>query len=258
MKKILFFLILTSLFAFNTSDIIKNIIGEQKYTTYKGLLKETINDQNASLKEIITALKENGLIDLFFKKPKLTHPTFIFINNNPVFNTKTLYETLQNLGYYYFYPSKIIKKENYSITLEINSNHHIDPLNFLNEIEHYGCKVIEINKKEDFTYKIDCENEIVKAIKLSQKTKSLVNAKGEYWIETGGFKKAYIKTSKYDFWYPYIVFYDKNLNILNIITSEFIQRQITLNIPENCKYIKIRDNYTKENFKRGIFIKGLQ
>ncbi|QCT94231.1 hypothetical protein FE773_03265 [Caminibacter mediatlanticus TB-2] len=258
-KLVIFFLVLTFAFA-KYENLIINLIGNKTYIQYKGLIQTLIKDNNvSSIEDVITILKENGLIELFFEKPKNIHPTFIFVNNNPIFNTKTLYNTLNNLGYYYFYPIKINKKNNiYKITLEMQSNHYIDPLNFIKEIKNYGCNVTNIKKTQNYTYYIDCQNEYINAPLITQKTQNFLNIKGEYWFNTNNFKKALIKTSKYDNFHPYIAFYDKNLNLLNIITNNNLQRQIIINIPKQCLYIKIRDNFTKENIKRGIFIKGLE
>jgi len=257
MKKLLFFLTITLSFA--NEALIKNIIGQKIYNEYQGLIKTVILDKNiTSLSEIVTILKENGLIELFFNKPKLIHPTFIFINNNPVFNTKTLYSTLKNLGYYYFYPSSVKKDNNYSITIEMLSKHHIDPVNFINEIQTFGCKVINLKNDNDFKYTIDCKNEKLNAPKVTNKLKAYLNIRGEYFFDVNNFKKISISVSKYDRWYPYIAFYDKNLNIIGVVTKENIEKKVILLIPPMCKYIKIRDNFTKENIKRGIFIKGIQ
>jgi hypothetical protein len=257
MKKIIFFLIIvSSLFAkFN----IKNIVGDKIYSEYKGLIQTIQNETNSSnLAQTITLLKENGLIQLFFDKPKVIHPTFVFINNNPEFNTKTLYATLKNLGYYYFFPSNIEKDTNYSITIEMLSTHHIDPVNFINQISTYGCNVINLENKGDFVYTIDCKNEYLPVPKITADTKAYLNVKGEYWFDTNGFKTVLVSTSKFDKWHPYIAFYDKNLNLITVFTSQNIQRKVKLNLTNDTKYIKIRDNFTKENIKRGIFIKGIQ
>ena len=258
MKKLLSLLLILSFSFGDVFTTIKNIIGEEKYQTYKELIQSTFKDQNSTLEEIITILEENGLIDLFFQSPQTITPTFIFKNNNPIFNTHTLYKTLDRLGYYYFYPKKVSTYGNYSITIEMKSTHHIDPLSFVQEIRNYGCEVIDIKNRGDYIYTIDCENERVNAYRLKDKTKSLINAKGEYWIDTNNFSKISIKSSKLDSWYPYVVMYDKNLNIINLIAKRNIQKTLILNIPNECKYIKIRDNFTKENIKRGIFVKGLK
>jgi len=256
MKKILIVFIFTvSVFA-NNIQTVKNLIGEEKFNTYYELLKPVLNE--TSLIKTLEYLQNNGLLDIFFNKPKLIHPSFVFINNNPVFNTKTLYSTLNSLGYYYFYPVKISKNGNYTITLEMKSTHYIDPLLFSKTIEQSGCKVISINKNENYSYTIDCENEHINTLKVIDKKIKLLNAKGIYWINPNSYNKIMIYSSKLDNWYPYIVFFDKNLNILNIIAKENSKRTVYLNIPAECAYIKISDTYSKENFKRGIIVKGIK
>ncbi len=257
MKKLLIFFSIVYLFA-NSYEYAKNILGERTYYKYKNVIISSL-EENASLKETIVFLENNGLINLYFNKIKTIHPTFIFKNQNPVFNTKTLYDSLKTLGYYGFYPTKIHKNNTYSITLEILSQNYIDPLNLLNELKKRGCTLYNIKKEKNFTYYISCDNEkIPNAKTLTNDIQALHNINGIYWIEPNNFKKIYISTSKYDFWHPYIVFYDKNLNILNIISTSNLERKKTLNIPQGTKYIKIADSFTKENIKRGIFIKGLQ
>jgi len=257
MKKLLVFIIFVCLNA-SSYDYVKNILGNDTFNTYKNLFYSSL-DKNASLKTSITFLEDNGLLDLYFKKPKKIDPTFIFTDNNPLFNTKTLYDILNSLGIINFYPVFIQKNDSfYKITLEMKSNHYIDPLNLINSFEDKGCKITNIIKNENFTYYISCQNEKINAFTLKNKITALHKIKGIYWINPGNFSKIYIKTSKYDFFYPYIVFYDKNLNILNIITSKNIKRTLILNIPENTKYIKIKDFFTRENIKRGIFVKGLK
>ena len=254
MKKLIFFLLSISLWA-NTS-FIKDLIGEDKFKTYYELIKPILNEKD--LIKTLEFLQNNGLLNIFFEKPKNIYPTFILKNSNPILETKILYQTLNKLGYYYFYPVKIINQKNYSITLEINSKHFIDPLLFIKTISQYGCTVINIQKKENYTYIIDCTNAKLNVPKIINKSIKYINAKGIYFFNSNGFEKIRISTSKYDKWYPYIVLFDKNLNILNIIAKESYQKQIIINIPNECKYIKIKDNYSKKNIKRGIYIKGLK
>ncbi|WP_456488377.1 hypothetical protein [Caminibacter pacificus] len=259
MKKLIILVsIISALFAFDVQSFVKNLIGEQKYQTYKNLISQTINENNATIESVILTLKENGLIDLFFDKPKIFETSFVFKDNNPELDTKILNETLKNLGYFYFYPSEIKTNGTYDITIEMNSGHFIDPLQFLREIKNFNCQIQNITKNDYYTYTIDCSNADLNVTKLTDNVQNLTNTQGEYWVDTNGYSKVVIKTSKYDKWYPYVVFYDKNLNILNIITSKNVQRIVKAKIPDDCKYIKIRDNYSKENIKRGIFIKGIK
>jgi len=254
MKKLIFFLLTISLWA-NTS-FIKDLIGEEKFKTYYELIKPILGEKD--LIKILEFLQNNGLLNIFFEKPKNIYPTFILKNANPILEAKILYQTLNQLGYYYFYPVKIINKQNYTITLEINSKNFIDPLLFIKTIYQYGCKVINIQKKQNYTYIIDCENAKLNVPRIINKNIKYINAKGIYFFNTNDFKKVKITTSKYDNWYPYIALFDKNLNILNIIANEASQKSIIIDIPNECKYIKIKDNYSKKNIKRGIYIKGLK
>ncbi|WP_457560793.1 hypothetical protein [Caminibacter sp.] len=258
MKKIILSLIFISCVFAQVN--IKNIVGEKVYNQYKGLINTIEKENNTSnLTQIITVLKENGLIELFFNKPKIIHPKFVFINNNPEFNTMTLYNTLKNLGYYYFYPSEIKNDSNYSITIEMQSTHHIDPVSFINEINTYGCNVTNLIKENDnYKYIIDCSNEHLNAPAITDQTKAYLKVNGTYWFDTNGFKQILITTSKFDRWHPYIAVYDKNLNLIEVIALNNIQKSVKLNLTKDTKYIKIRDNFTKENIKRGIFIKGIQ
>ena len=256
MKKLLLLLSFIFLNA-NSFTYVKNILGEDTFNTYYNLIKSSL-DENASLKDTLIFLKNNGLINLYFKKIKTIHPTFTFIDKNSIFDTKILYDTLKEMGYYNFYPIKINKNSHYSLTLEMMSQNYIDPLEFLINLNQKGCDLINVKKNQNFSYIIECKKPIINAKKLSNKIQILHNINGIYWVNPEKFSKIYISTSKYDFWHPYIVFYDKNLNILNIISSSDLIRKKILNIPQNCSYIKIADSFTKENIKRGIFIKGLK
>ena len=258
MKKYLLILISAVLLFADAYKYAENILGVKTYFKYKNVIKSTLN-KNSSLKNTLIFLKNNGLINLYFKKIKTIHPTFVFINNNPVFNTKNLYDILKKMGYYNFYPVNIHKDANYTITMEMKSQNHIDPLDLLNAFEKRGCKLINIKKNNNFKYIINCLNEkLPNTVKLKKNTQALHNIKGIYWIETKDFDKIKISTSKYDFWHPYVVFYDTNLNIINIISTSDLIRKKIFDIPQKCKYIKITDSFTKENIKRGIFIKGLK
>jgi hypothetical protein len=253
MRKLIIFL---SVFLF-ANNYVMNLIGEKAYKNYAPLLKDF--DKNLTLKESVKKLEDLGLINLFFEKPKIINTEFIFKNNNPIIEAKILYKTLNLMGYYYFYPSRLISQNNrYIVDIEMKTNHYINPLIFINTVENYGCKVSNIIKKDKYYYYVDVENAKIPAIKLSDEKKKYINAKGEYWIEPNGFKKVSIVSSKFDNWYPYIVFYDKNLNILNIIAYKKVCRYLSVDIPEYTAYIKIKDNYSKINFKRGILIKGIK
>jgi len=260
MKKLFFLLISFILLFANSYKFAQNILGEKIYSQYKNVIQSSL-DKNASLKNTLIFLENNGLINLSFQKIKTIHPTFILKDNNPIFETKTLYDILRDMGYYDFYPIHVYKNSNeYLITLEMKAQNYVNPLNLIKKLKKRGCKLTNVKKnKNDFIYYINCLNEkIYNAVNLSNKIDLLHNINGIYWIKPNHFDKIVISTSKFDFWHPYVVFYDKNLNILNIISTSNLIRQEILKIPQNTAYIKVADYFTKENIKRGIFIKGLK
>lgn len=55
-------------------------------------------------------------------------------------------------------------------------------------------------------------------------------------------------------WFPNIVFYDKDLNILDIVKEDKKSASLRLTIPENTTYVKIDDLYMLENIRRGLSV----
>jgi len=250
MKKLIIFLAI-----FLYANIAKNVLGDEYYK-YQQLINSSL-ETNASIKETILFLENNGLLNLFFKKKRIIRPTFIFLNNNPFFNTKTLYDSLENLGYLEYFPYEIIKNDTYSITLQLNQSHYINPLDIINEFEKRGCEIINITKQKNFTYYVSCENEkIPNVFNLNKKLTLLHRIKGIFWIKANNFQKIYLKN--FISFYPYITFFDKNLNIIKVYLNKNSQKKLILNIPDNTFYIKIQDYFTNANLSRGLFIKGLK
>jgi hypothetical protein len=260
MKKLfLLFLITINLFAITNTSKIENIMGEDNYQKYQKLIDKIFPNDEYNVTDIIEKLKNNGLIELFFNKAKIIDTKFEFQNGNPILEQKILNNSLSNLGYYYFYPIEISKKDNiYNVTLEMKSEHFIDPVSLTHELDSRGCKTLDISRNENiFSYKIDCSNGFIKEIKdLTNKNQSFVNPNGVYWIKNDNFSKLTIKTSRLDSWHPSVWFYDKNMNLIDVFRKNMIMNFTVLQIPPACEYIKITDIYSPENFKRGIIIKG--
>jgi len=258
MKKLIIFLFMINLFAFNNQKI-ENLMGKDNYQTYNKLLDRIFIKKNYNIYSTLKILKDNGLLNLFFKKAKIIDTKFIFLDDNNLLDIKTLNDTLLNLGYYYFYPVEIDKDNNFMIDIEFKSEHFIDPVSLIDTMRNKGCEIVDVNKtNNNFVYKFNCENaKLSKTIILTDKEEKYINAKGDYWIENDDFSKISIKTKKIDFWHPLILMYDKDLNLINIYKKNQKTTNLILNI-DGAKYIKITDIYTPENFKRGIYIKGLK
>ena len=259
MKRIFVSLILvTSLFSFDVNSKVHNLIGDNNYKTYNKLLKKIFKKKHYTIEQIVLKLRNNGLLNIFFKTPKIIQTKFIFQNGNPIFDTKVLYDSLTSIGYYYFYPIDIEKHQKYSVEIEFQSEHYIEPMSIIKEMQTRGCKITDLRKNSnEFVYNFDCENIFIKEAKnLKSKNQYNVFVKGIYWIKPNGFKKIRIYSKKLDFWHPYVVFYDKNLNMIKLIEKNNVQRIVVSKIPEDTAYIKIMDSFNKENIKRGIIFKG--
>jgi len=261
MKKLIVFIMLMNiLFAFENSKI-ENLMGKEQFTSYNQLLSKIFPKKHYTIYEILDILKNNGLLDLFFTEPRVVTTNFTFKGGDNILNTKILNDSLRSLGYYYFYPKNIIKqKDKLSIDIEFKSEHYIDPVSFIDEINSRGCEILDVSREgEEYLYKLSCENGIIKEANiLTDENEMYLKANGVYWLVNDDFNKINIQTKNIDFWHPSVWFYDEQLNLLNNIKINKKRTNITLNIPASCKYIKIMDIYSGENFKRGIIVKGLK
>jgi len=261
MKKIVLVLFLSMfLYSFQNQKI-ENLMGEDEFQTYNKLLDKIFTNEQMDIVEILTTLKNNGLLDLFFNKPRIIHTKFIFSPRNDIIKTKILNDSLKSLGYYYFYPSDTIKTDkNFILNIEFKSEHYIDPVLLIQEMKSRGCYVKDVDRENDvFSYIFDCEDSFIKeAVDLTNKNKRYINIKGNYWINPLEFTKIFIKTKKIDYWHPSVWFYDSKLNLINNIKINRKVVKLLLDIPPGCEYIKITDIYSAENFKRGIIVKGLK
>ena len=67
-----------------------------------------------------------------------------------------------------------------------------------------------------------------------------------------GGKKLDVKSSNNIAWYPKIVFFDAQLNVIEIVSSEKLMREIQKEIPKGAKFVKIVDNYLPITTKNGL------
>ena len=79
-------------------------------------------------------------------------------------------------------------------------------------------------------------------------------AKYQAWLDVEKAKSLALSSSRSNSWHPYIVFYDRDLRILDTISKELKSYNERVTIPRDTKYVKISDIYTLENLKRGLSI----
>ena len=75
-----------------------------------------------------------------------------------------------------------------------------------------------------------------------------------YMIKVQNSSKINIDSNTGNSWYPSVVFYDDDFNVIEILEKDSLHKSLRLNVPNNTKYIKIDDLYSLANLKRGINI----
>ncbi len=265
-KIILTIIVSTFLFADVVIDKAKNFMNSTQYRAKKSLVailfknrdNYLLPDGRANSLKIIYTLKSNGLIKLFLSRPKNIDITFSTTTDKTLLFIKVLSDSLNALGYNYFL-TKIMKREGSNIdwTILIKTNHLIDPILLAKELRKRDTKIEDITKLSSthWRYKISTINSKLKGLIIDKdRYVELNRPQDDYFLNIDRVKVIKISAKKYDKWYPYIVFYDKNLMILNSYKSEDKSRNLSLKVPKGSKYIKIGDNYTLENIKRGLTI----
>jgi len=202
--------------------------------------------------KVIAILKENGLLNLFFKKPselKLSFKT----SGSPLFFVKIMGDTLRNIGYYqYVTKESNLNSSEFSWKITLNSEYATDPLILQRELKKSGCNIVDVqrNSSTDWSYSIDMSNgylniKILQALEEVQLKRSLY----AHWLDVSKVNQLKISSSARNDWYPYISYFDSSLHLLEVFKSDQKTFKTTVNIPANAKYMKISDLYTLKNIK---------
>ncbi|MEA1955716.1 MAG: hypothetical protein U9N02_04395 [Campylobacterota bacterium] len=260
-----FFLLFTHLLADDLLNIkIKSFIGEQQYSENKEYINIIFSPKsNYYVKnriddvKIIKTLKENGLLNLFFKKPQELHLNFI-TSGSPLFFLKVMGDTLRDIGYYrYVTTHSNLNASEFIWGISLTSEYATDPLILQKELLKRGCSIIGITRKsaDKWDYSIDMTNSYLNVKKLyPNETIELKRSLYSHWVNISEIKHLKIRSSRRNSWYPYITYYDKSLHLLEVIKRDSRQRYINLEIPPQAIYIKISDLYTLKNLKDPLIL----
>ncbi len=257
---------LVSLNANSFNQKIVNIIGYDEYRVNKGLIDHLFSNKTTYYKNgnlnyiaVIEQLKHNGLLKVGFNSPQNVEITFN-ITHDPIKSLKIISDSLKALGYYHYFTKKLTYDENKNLTWTINlkTEAAIDPLMLSKELFKHNSLLLDI-KKEGFAkwmYTINTSNAT-----LSRAEKLIAGEEVDfrkplkpYFIEVTKASTINIESKPGNEWFPHIVFYDRHLNILNIVKEDKKHKGIKLEIPKETNYIKINDIYTLANLKRGLSV----
>lgn len=267
--KILLFILLLSLplRADLIDEKIRSLVDSKSYIEHQKLIEIIFKnraqfyitpDQLDNLK-IVTALKENGLLDIFYKgDPKDLSATFRTVQS-PNFLLKAIKDSLSDLGYNFTIISSI-KREKlfFEWTISYKSDHAIDPALLAKRVASYGITIEDISKNgTDWFYTVSTNEPLLpEAIApLEGESNTLLTPTGEYWISLPqSASKLTVRRKTGAIWFPYASFYDRNLKIISVVAYKEGSRTLNLKIPADAVYAKITDNYTTENLKHGIVL----
>jgi len=207
--------------------------------------------------KVIQTLKDNGLLNLFFKKP--SELTLHFkTSGSPLFFLKIMGDTLRNIGYYrYVTQESNLNNSEFTWTINLTSEYATDPLILQQELGKSGCNIVDIhrNSPTDWTYIVDMRDGKLNVEVLDDgmevKLKRSLYAK---WINVSQVKKLRITSSIRNSWYPYIAFYDSSLHLLEVLKKDTRRRNVLLNLKDNVHYIKISDIYTLKNIRDDLIL----
>ncbi len=267
MVKVLIALVLsfTLLSANSLYKEIENILGQNSYIAKKKFLKILFKDERkfymgsqVDIYKVLSTLNDNNLLKSNLKANSTIHLSFATEQNNPLVFIKMINNTLNTLGYTAPSVEKVMRDSSgFMYKLKLQTLTALDALLFAKELQKQGCYINKMKRysRTNYRFNIDISNiDIVPNQTELRKKIHLKKPLNPYWIDVEGARSIVLGSSRANSWHPYIVFYDNNLKPLDIISKELKSYNETLSIPRDAKYVKISDNYTLENLKRGLSV----
>lgn len=256
----------TFLSASVVKEKVENIIGTNDYKVHSSLIDLLFKNEadfiiNGKIKyyKLFKVLQENGLLNLRLNKPSDIEIEFTSMNNN-FKSYKILNDTMQVLGFRYFFTKSMSVTEQEELVWNImfKAEYMLDPVVLLKELRVNGCKVIEVinHGSNKWSYEIDFKNaELVNAIKIDKNEKvKFQKPLRAYMLKVEEAKSLQVISRNLNNWFPHIVFFDKDLTVLNTIKKDRVYKGLKIKVPNNTRYVKITDMYNLINIKRGLSI----
>lgn len=245
---------------------VENLIGLNDYQTHKSLIQLLLKDEKKFLinekinyRKLFKELQRNGLLNLRLDKPKDISIKFKVLNKN-LKAYKILNDTMQSLGYGYFFTEFMQYDEdsflNWKITFK--AEYMIDPVEFTQDLSKAGCIITNVENlgDESWFYEIDFIDAFISnSIKIEKNEKvKFQKPLRPFLLNVVAAKKLQVISRNLNNWFPHIVFFGKDLEVLKVIKKDRIYRGFKTTIPKGTKYVKITDLYNLINIKRGLTV----
>ncbi len=207
--------------------------------------------------KVLSTLKDNGLLKLFFKKPQELNLRFK-TSGSPLFFVKLMSDSLRNIGYYrYVTTASELNNAEFIWSVSLSAEYATDPQILQKELKKIGCKIIDVqrNSATRWTYNVDIAGGFLNVDTLQDKEEHrLKRSLYAYWLDVSKIEELRITSTRRNNWYPYIAYYDSSLHLLKVIKQDEKQRNVSLVIPKRAKYIKVSDIYTLKNVKDELIL----
>lgn len=208
--------------------------------------------------KVIKTLKDNGILNLFFKKPRDINISFK-TQGAPLFFIKIMGDSLQNIGYYKYVTNESkFNGSEFVWKINLTSEYAADPIIVSQELKKNNCRVVDVIRdgETDWTYVVDMKNAKLDVSELEDGVEfKLKRSLYAYWLDVSNIDKIEVSSSARNDWYPHIAYYDKSLKLLKVMKIDAKKTNITLEMKEDTRYIKISDIYTLKNIKDDLVLK---
>ncbi len=267
-KNLIIYLLLSITLLYGTviDDKVRNIIGDKEYNLHQKLISYLFSKEDKFLVNnrikyynLFKTLRENGLLNLKLNKPSDIVLEFkCLAKNKKAF--KILNDMMKAIGYRYFFTKSFQINDNNELfwTVKFKAEYMTDPVVLIKELRDKNCKILIVENKNrnHWYYEIDFSDSILNEAYKIEKNEKVTFQKPlqEYFISVDEAESLQIISRKLNSWYPYISFFDNNLNLLSLIKKDRIYKGIKTKIPKETKYIKIADTFNLINIKRGLTI----
>lgn len=271
-KGLLFFLFVCICYANISTPLqnkVINLIDKEDYKTHKDFINILLRDEDKFLTnskinviKIIKVLQDNGLFKFIFKNPIDMSLAFeAKSRDNVLLTIKSIQDALHSVGYGFFITTQAQYSNILKWSISFKTNVGIDPLLLDVELRKRGIIIEDIikHKKTRWTYKLNTKNVRLSGVHKLKKEQAVTikeraNSIFIQPIGINGYSNIIITSNPKNTWYPYIVFYDKQLNILKMKKVDKIIKRIKTRIPLGSHYIKLSDIYISKNFNNGFTI----
>lgn len=247
------------------SDSIKNIIGQEKFDSNQRLINRVLknkkkfytSNQQLNFYEIIKTLKDNNLINFSVDQAQDIRISFI-AKAKPMLLIQATNNLFSSLGYTQFMIERAQYIQNETLlTYLLTSAQNIDPILMMEEFQKRGIviKNIQVDENKDWLYGLVVQNfKIPNIIELKKSDNlKIENLSGEYWFlinDTGRVKIS--RTDSSEKWNPRIVLYDKDFEVLNVLTYENLVKSVEVKTNKQTAYVMVTDLNDPSRLRTGI------